>query len=248
MTKLIVAGCILLLAACGGGDSPAAQGQTSAGQASLARATGNEGKSAGVSAAKGAGRALTQRGRELVSPDDATMVFLYYDLAGITPPIESWVELDRRLMAAPAADKAALRTTIRQELAVGAASVADVGLIRLSLGSAKLSDYDPTYGEFTVRALSPSSMISYTAFRQQVELRFANGREAQTWQVPAAEAQLISDRIGPFTASVQLEVLLRLTGVQPGMSGGTLMVNVLEYELQHPSDGTTLGRVRVLTE
>ncbi|MEQ8204581.1 MAG: hypothetical protein RIA65_00275 [Woeseia sp.] len=247
MTRLIVVGSILLLAACGGADVPASQELSSAGNAPAARAASDGAQSTGRSAAKGSGQ-LAQRGRELVNPDDAAMVFLYYDLAGITPPAESWVELDRRLGVTPAAGKAALRTVIRQELEVGAASVTDVGLIRLSIGSAKLSDYDPTYGEFTVRALAPSSVISYTAFRQQVELRFGNGREAQTWKVPADQAQLISDRIGRFTGGVKLEVLLRLTGVQPGMSGGTLMVNVLEYELHHPSDGTTIGRVRVLAD
>ena len=244
MSRLMMIFGALLLTACGGSEAPASQGAASVGTAASVQSGENPDSRAGGSGSGGADTALAKRQRELVNPDDATMVFLYYDVAGITPPLESWVELDRRLSIAAAADKAALRTVIRQELEVGAASVKGAGLIRLSLSSAKLSAYDPAYSEFTIRALAPSSVISYSDFRQKVELRFGNGREAQTWKVEKEDAQLINDRLGRYTAHAKLEVLLRLTGVQPGMGGGTLIVDVLEYELGH-EDGTTLARVRV---
>ena len=38
-----------------------------------------------------------------------------------------------------------------------------IGVTRLSLNSANLSDHDPTYGEFTVRALAPSAGIPFDA-------------------------------------------------------------------------------------
>ena len=63
--------------------------------------------------------AFAGRTGQLVNPDESTMVFLYYDLAGIQPPIDRWVEDDNRVRMAPAIDKAATRATVRAELEAG---------------------------------------------------------------------------------------------------------------------------------
>ncbi|MCB1844192.1 MAG: hypothetical protein KDI09_14625 [Halioglobus sp.] len=244
MSRILIAALFcLLLAACGGAEAPA----TVQGSSAAVAGTDDTSSKSQATAREAAGNTkpgLAGRQREIVNPDDATMVFLYFDIAGISPPLASWMEQDRRLQNAAGAEKASLRSVIQQELEAGAASVHDIGLIRLSLNSAKLSAYDPTYGEFTVGALSPSSVVRFSAFRQDVELRFGNGRSAQTWKVPEAEAQAITDRVRNF-GGVQLEALLRITGVQPGMSGGTLTVDILEYELRESRDGATVGRVKV---
>lgn len=187
---------------------------------------------------------LDGRSGELVNPDDSTMVLLYFDVAGMTPPVDTWVEQDGRVQYAQGPDKAAMRSSVRQELEAGAAAVQGVGRLRLSLQNAKVSRYDPAYGEFTIGAFAPSSVISYSAFRQNVELRFGNGRTAQIWRVPADEAQAISDRIGSY-GNVRLDVLLEITGAQPAMSGGALVADILEFELRENRDGTTIARVQV---
>jgi hypothetical protein len=107
-----------------------------------------------------------------------------------------------------------------------------------------LSDYDPSYGEFTVGALSPSSVVSFDAFQEKVSLRFGNGRTAQIWRVPQEQAQAVRDKIGSY-GSVSLDVLLRIMSVQPGPSGGTLTSDVVEYELRESRGGTAVGRVQV---
>jgi hypothetical protein len=240
-------GLALALAACGEGNAPAATDAGSAPVDHAAATAGGSAPSTGVAAAQTGTQAsqgpLAGRDRELVNPDDSVMVLLYFDLAGITPPLDNWVERDSRVEFAQGTDKAAMRATLRQELEAGAAAVRGVGQLRLSLNNAGLSRYDPAYGEFRVGALSPSSVIAYSAFGQKVELKFGNGRTAQLWRVPQAEAQAITDRIG--YVAVELDVLLRITGVQPGMGGGTLMVDVVEYELRESRGGTTLGRVAV---
>jgi hypothetical protein len=171
------------------------------------------------------------------------MVFLYYDLATIAPPIERWVEEDKRVRFAPPHEKPALRTVVRAELESAAASVRGIGFIRLSM-HANLSEYDPTYGEFSVRALAPSSVVSFDALGQRVSLKFANGRTAQIWRVPQAEAQGIRDKIG-YAGNVSLDALLGITAVQPGPGGGTITANVIEYELQETRSGFTLARVQL---
>jgi hypothetical protein len=114
----------------------------------------------------------------------------------------------------------------------------------MSLHDARLSEYDPSYSEFTVRALAPSSVMEFSAFRQKVQLKFSNGKQAQVWQVPAAEAQDIRDRIGRYK-SVELEVLLKIVGLQAVANGGVISVEVLEYELREKTGGTTLARVEL---
>lgn len=188
--------------------------------------------------------AIAGRTGELVNPDDHAMVFLYHDLAGIQPPLDQWVEQDDRVQYAAAFDKAAMRTAVKAELESAAAAVRGVGFIRVTM-NADLSDYDPTYEEFSVRALAPSSTLGFNARRHKVSLRFANGRVAQMWRVPPAEAQIIRDKIGGYGGGVTLDALLRITSVQPSHAGGTITTEVIEYEMRETRRGLTIGRVRV---
>jgi hypothetical protein len=187
---------------------------------------------------------LDGRTGELVNPDNNAMVFLYYDLAGIPPPIDKWVEEDNRVKYGPAIEKAPQRVAVRAELEAGVAAVRGAGVIRLSLNSANLSDYDPTYGEFTVRALAPSSVVEFDALGQKVSLKFGNGKTAQIWRVPPAEAQGIRDRIATGS-NVDLELLLAIRSVLPGPAGGTITADVVEYEMRETRGGTVIGRVQV---
>ena len=171
------------------------------------------------------------------------MVFLYYELAHLPLPIDTWVEEDSRVRYAPAPDKAARRIAVRAELESAAASVRGVGAIRLTM-RANLSDYDPSYGEFTVRALSPSSVVNFDALGQKVAVSFTNGRTAQIWRVPPAEAQSIRDKIS-YASNVEMDALLRIADVLPGPGGGTLATEVIEYELRETQRGVALARVKL---
>lgn len=184
---------------------------------------------------------LAGRSGELGNPDESAMVFLYHDLAGLPPPIDEWVERDTRVQFARPADKGSRRAAVRAELLAAAQAVRDVGRLRLSL-DARLSEYDPAYGEFTVRALAPSSVVDFDAFGQTVSLRFGNGRDAQVWRADADEARAIHDRLGYGGAT--LDVQLVITGIQPAPKGGAIVADVIEYELRDSLRGQLLGRVK----
>ncbi len=246
----------LLATACGQPDSATAPGNAAGGPATSAPASpaapagmtpsagpAEAGNAAPAPAAASPG--LPGRTGELVNPDASTVVLLYYDLAGIELPLTKWVEADNRVQFAQPFDKEARRADVLAELQSAAAAVKGIGSIRLTM-NAGLSDYDRTYGEFTVRSLAPSSTVPYDALGQKVALKFANGRTAQIWRVPEADAQLIRDKIGPYGGgNVSVDVLLRIIGVQPGPGGGTISTEVLEYDLQEGRTGLTLGRVQV---
>lgn len=168
------------------------------------------------------------------------MVFLYFELAGLAPPIDEWVEKDSRVQFASPPDKAARRSAVRAEFEASFAAVRDTGKIRLSLANAELSDYDPAYGEFTVRALSPASELAFNALGQKVSTRFVNGETAQLWRVPAEKAQGVRDKIAG--RRVALDLTLKVVGVQPGPGGGAILTNVEAYALS-ASDGSILARV-----
>jgi hypothetical protein len=200
-----------------------------------------------VSPAKGArssdvGASASGDGRELVNPDANTVVFLYYQLAHLPLPIDTWVEEDSRVKFAPGLEKAAHRESVRSELNAAAASVQGVSSLRLTM-SANLSDYDPTYGEFTIRALSPSSVVNFSALGQKIDVSFSNGRTAQIWRVPPAEAQAVRDKIS--YNNVEIDALLKITGVLPGPGGGTITTEVVEYELRETQRGAVLTRVNL---
>lgn len=234
-----------LASACGGDDDAPPPGDAAAAAptspvVAAARAAGETATSGEPAAASPPGKFGP---RELVNPDGSAVVFLYYHLSGLTPPYDRWVEADSRVTLAPPIERQAQREAVRAELEAAAAAVQGVGALRLTI-QANLSDYDPSYGEFTVRGLAPSSVVEFSALQQKVSIRFANGLAAQTWSVPAEEAQLVRDKIGPMRA-VSADTLLRITDVQPEPGGGTLTTEIVEYELREDRSGQRLARVRV---
>lgn len=247
--RAVLAGA-LLLAACGGdADAPvAASAGEAAASADAAVPRSEPARAASEDRAATAARpGIGGRTRELVNPDGETVVLAYYDLAGLTPPFDAWMQNDARISMARPIDKQAQRGIVRAELEAAVAAARGVGALRISL-HANLSDYDPSYGEFTVRALAPSSIVTFDGFKQQISLRFSNGLAAQTWRVPEAEAQLIRDKVGPFQ-NAMLEVLVRITEVQPTPGGGgTLITEIIEYELRAEPSGDRLARIRVAAE
>jgi hypothetical protein len=244
ITRVIVlATAVGALAGCGKFSTADA---IAAGPANAATANGN----ASTTSAQVPGSASTSdvaarpaAGRELVNPDAATVVFLYYQLAHLPLPIDTWVEQDNRVRFAPAPDKAAHREAVRSELNAAAAAVQGIGALRLTM-NANLSDYDPSYGEFTVRALSPSSVVNFDALGQKVTVNFTNGRTAQIWHVAQAESQAVRDKIS-YNGNVEIDVLLRIANVLPGPGGGTIATDIVEYELRETQRAAVLARVKI---
>lgn len=228
--------CAALITGCGSDDNSSTNSTPSPSSA-LSTAAASV-----ASSSTPATQGLAHRTDELLNPDDSAVVMLYFDLTGIAPPIDTWVEEDSRVKFAAAPDKAAQRVAVRAELEAAASGVRDVGLIRLTM-NANLSEYDPSYEEFTVRALAPSSLVTFKAFGQKVSLRFANGNDAQVWRVPRAESQAIRDRMVYNDAS--LDALLKVVSAQPGPAGGTIVTHVMEYELRDNRSGVAIARVRV---
>ena len=71
----------------------------------------------------------------------------------------------------------------------------------------------------------------------------ANGRTAQIWRVPAEQAQAIRDKVSS-SGSIELDVLLTIGSVLPGPGGGTLVTQVVEYEMRAARSGLAIGRVK----
>lgn len=148
------------------------------------------------------------------------------------------------MSGATAPDKASVRATIRAELLSAAEAVREVGSIRLSIHDAGLSAYDPTYGEFTIRALSPSSTFPFEAFTQKITVKLDNGSTAQMWKATPEEARVVRDKLGNYGGAT-LDVELVVTGAVPGPRGGTLTARAVGYELRAKGSGATLVRARL---
>ncbi|MGH8190910.1 MAG: hypothetical protein ACREP2_05635 [Rhodanobacteraceae bacterium] len=185
---------------------------------------------------------LAARTGELSNPDNPTMVYLYYDLAGIAPPVDQWVENDSHVQYAKGADKAVQRAAVKTAFEAGLAAVHGVGVIHLTT-YASLSQYDPTYGEFTIGALSPGSVYTFKAVNQTVSLKFNNALAAQSWSVPNDKAQTITDKYGDH--QLNLDTTLKIEKVLPDPAGGTIVARVVSWNLRDGRDGTTVARVQV---
>lgn len=238
------------MAACGGKDAaktgataPGAGGATTAGSPASSGAMAAKSPSGAGKVAAATPGDFDKRAGELSNPNDETMVFLYHDLTGIPVPVDRWVEADSKVSYAQPVDRAAAREEVKAGIVAGAASVKGVGLLHLTM-NANISDYDPTYGEFTIRAFAPNSSLAWRAFGEEVALKFGNGRQAETWSVPVADAQAIRDHLSAGPAEV--DALLRIKHVLPGSGGGEIVADVVSYELRRTDNGgATLARVTV---
>jgi hypothetical protein len=94
-----------------------------------------------------------------------------------------------------------------------------------------------------VSAFAPSSVFTFSAFGEKVQIKFRNARDAQTWPVPAEEAQRIRDKLGYYSANA--DALLRVVGVQPAPGEGVILTDVVEYDLRNQRGGQLIGRVKV---
>ena len=239
---------LAVLAALAGCGKDAPNDAAPAGQAASGEPASAPGSAPAAGAPSQAGSApaspFAARTGEMSNPENLAMVMLYHDLAGIPAPIARWVEADSRLQFAPGPQKAALREQITAEFEAARDAVKNVGQLRVTLADAQLSDYDPGYGEYTIRAISPSSTIPYKTLGTEVTLKFDNARTAQLWRVPPDEAQRVADTLG-YNGRAALDLTLAVTGVVPGTAGGTLTTRIVEYELRAQRGGQTLARTNL---
>jgi hypothetical protein len=236
---------VAIAAGCGGKNDTGSSGPATSrtGASAPAGASAQNDPAKAVAATPASPGDFAGRTGELANPDDSTMVLLYHDLGGLPVPVDQWVDNDSKVKSGAPADRASLRDQVRAAITAGAAGVKQIGLVRLTM-SANLSEYDPSYSEFTVRALAPSSVVSWKAFDENVSLKFGNAQKAQTWSVSKEEAQSVRDRI-QYAGLVEINVLAKIKHVQPGPDGGQITADVVEYELRNTSSGTTVGRVKV---
>ena len=231
---------ILLLAACSGDEETGTPNVADTGASFAQESRGTQ-----VSTDESApAPTLADRTREITNPDEFSIVLLYHSLAGDNPPIDKWVEDDVSVRYAPPIEKAAARESLRAKVNSGLAAMKDVGAVRIAL-DANLSEFDPSFNEYTVRAFSPSSVVYFKSLGEQVGVKFGNAQKAQRWSLNPAESQTIRDRI-KYPSDVTLEALLKVTGAMPEPTGGTITANVVEYELKSRSSGTTVVRVVVM--
>ncbi len=244
MKRLALILALGLVAGCGKDTPPATESSvTSAPNAQAGSADAATPLSPAATVSQDANKYANRSG-ELGNPDDSAMVMLYRDLANLPPPIERWVEADNRLQFAPAPQKAGIREQITREYEAARDAVKGVGVLRLTLANAQLSDYDPSYGEFTIRALSPSSTVEYKTLGETVTLKFDNARTAQLWKASADEAQAVRDKLGNNYGRAAPDITLAVTGVVPGPAGGTITTRIIEYELRDRRSSNTLARKR----
>lgn len=181
------------------------------------------------------------RHRTVVNPSAAEIVMLYHSLAGTRPAIERWVEQDHRLIGANAPDKAQIRADMRAELEALTNSVGDIGRLRISLRDAGLSTYDPAYGEFTIGALSPGTVIPFEEYGEKIVVRMDNAHIAQIWKINPDKAREVQDKLGTYPRA-SIDLVLDVIGAVPSPGGGSITARIAEYEIQ---DARTRG-VRIV--
>jgi hypothetical protein len=241
VTGSVAALCAAVLLACSAPDG-ASEADTPRETTGRVAASGSS-----VERASAVGRAdvpsIAGRTTDLADPSAEQVVIVLHQLAALPLPLEEWAERDARVTGARGGDRAQQRAMVRAELEAIDAAMRQVGVLRLSIDGARLSEYDAGYGEFTIGALAPSSTIPYRAFGREVAITFANAASVQTLSMPADSARVLLDAIGAYRDPA-IDLVLALTGAIPDRQGGTVQARVVQYELRSPFGGGLLLRRR----
>lgn len=187
-------------------------------------------------------------GRELEAPDAETVGWIYYDLAGVEPPLERWArkaheDQARRYRSGVnefnAADHLA---EVRAEFSKRFEGAKGFDRVRVDING-NVSEYDTEYQEFYVDAFSPGSYLSYEALGQTFKIRMTNAADAYVWSVPAEEARKIVKRLGSYRR-VKVSAHLKLKNAAPLANGGRIDAEIVSYTI-YSSKGIPLGTVEL---
>lgn len=188
-------------------------------------------------------------GREVTAPDAETIGWIFYDRAGLTPPLDDWARKD--VERASREYKSPINEFNRDEyvenakarLAKQFAAAKRVSEIRLEL-SGQLSDYDTEYEEFYIDVFKPGSFLSFKSRDETFTLKLTNAMAAYTWKVPKEQAMKIVQRVGSGWRSVKVSAQFRIVDASPTNGGGTLNMEAVGYTVLS-SSGVPLGTVEI---
>ncbi|GGY37081.1 hypothetical protein [Parvularcula lutaonensis] len=243
--KTAIAAWLLLgaLTACDSSDGAVAERQ--ADPVSARTDAGRKTSDASVSAAlmdASDVRIKEERTRQIDHPDPDMIGWIALDWLDRSAPLDEWArrdvesgrfgpgrinEFNRDEYTAQA------RTALEDQKKAGMG----VGRLRLSV-NARLSDYDPTYEEFYLGALSPGSHLTYRPFGAYfpntlsagVRVEFANAREASVLSVTPAEAEAMIERLDNFR-NVTLDLDLSILDVTPASQSAVIRTRIDRYTI-----------------
>jgi len=184
--------------------------------------------------------------REIIAPDDETIVWIFLARAGVTPPIAEWARAHVRSQGYTYDPP--VNEFNRQEYIDAAArdlqarfdATRDVGIVTLNV-RARLSEYDPGYGEFYIDAFAPGHYLTFQALGQEVAVKPTNATAAYTWKVPPEQARLIAERLGSYR-SVTITARLELQDALRGAKGGSINARILTYAILDEK-GRAIGNI-----
>ncbi|MGQ3058474.1 MAG: hypothetical protein ACT6T0_14900 [Nevskia sp.] len=235
----------LLLIACGGSSpdpSPPPAAVYGAAPASAPAAAPNTASSPTPGAAAESAPAVG--GDSLDYPDDLQLLLLGYRLAGLTPPFERWAQEAQAVRSADEFSRAAALTAEVERLQAVAASVANVGRVRVKT-HCNLSEYDGGRGGYYLPAFEPGVRYSFEAFRDKVDLQIANSADAYLWPLTPDAARNILQKTG--TRAVDVDMHIAITRATRRASGLQLDGRVQDYRVISSQYGNpaVLGTVQL---
>ena len=235
-----------MLSACGKSEAPSAPPAAVYGAAPATAPAPVASAAASPAAEPGAAASAAQApgSQTLDYPDDLQLLLLGYRLTGQTPPFETWA-LDAQ--AVRNADEftraAALKAEIERLQAV-AASVADIGFVRVKT-HCNLSEYDGSRGGYYLPAFEPGVRYDFEAFREKIGLQIANNADAYLWPLTPDAARAALQTAGMRAVDVDMRVAIvratrRSSGLQ--LDGRVLDYRVIGRQYGNPA---VLGTVQL---
>ena len=228
-----------LLSACGSSETPttppaAVYGAAPASAPAAAPATAPEAAPEPAAATPPSAAVGSQT---LDYPDDLQLLLLAYRLAGQTVPFDAWARTASSVQSADEFSRAtALQAEIERLQAV-AASVADVGFVRVKTSS-NLSEYDGSRGGYYLPAFEPGVRYDFEAFHEKLGLQVANSADAYLWPLTPDAARDVLQKAGMRTVSVDMNIAIvratrRSSGLQ--LEGRVVDYRVISMQYGNPA-------------
>lgn len=182
--------------------------------------------------------------RVLRDPTGETVVWAFYQLAGLEPDFEPLVvKRMRNERDVNEFNRAQIMAEKEQELRTEFAAAAGYTHMTVNLSSG-LSQYDPTYEEYYLSAMGPGSYLSFHGHDQRVDVRLINAEDGSVWSLPPQEAEKVASVLGGggHNRQVSLRLELELGETIPTGNGGELHAKILRLGIYTPPRGNFAGK------
>lgn len=183
----------------------------------------------------------------LINPSAEDLVLLAYNLAGTTPPFDTWAAADPSVTSLDEFHRASAAKALSATMQARYNKIKNMGEIKIEVDTT-FGDYNSQYGEFDFDMSDGTNVPYQTPLNQGgIVVNLTNGGMAQSWTLSSANAEKVL-ALTKDDRNVALTMTLKLNDATlPTNNGDPISIDttVVGYDIANEQSKMRLGHVAV---